>query len=168
MLEDACLNAGGREAEVVSNPSLFLPVVALQDYYVGRLDDNKPSASLPSTSGDAPVPHQLAASNGELVTLNPREKVTLRLAERIEVSQNSRIFRFALSSPQQRLGLPCGKHVYVYAKVQKGRHDTANCPAVVKLNPLFLVIAASPFLPITSAFLFSPHHPFALRLTARA
>ena len=126
LLEVACLNAGGRETEVVSNPSIFLPIVAQQDYYVGRLDDNKPSASQPSTSGDAPVLHQLAASHGELVTLNPREKVTLRLAERIEVSQNSRIFRFALSSPQQRLGLPCGKHVYVYAKVQRGRHDTAT------------------------------------------
>ena len=129
-MEVACLNAGGgREAEVVSYPSFCLPIVPPQDYYVGRLDDNKPSASLPSTS-DAPAPHKLAASNGELVTLNPREKVTLRLAERIEVSQNSRIFRFALSSPQQRLGLPCGKHVYVYAKVQMGKHGISNYSAL--------------------------------------
>lgn len=90
---------------------------------MGRLDDNKPSASLPSTSGDAPASQQQpAASNGELVALNPREKVTLKLAERIEVSHDTRIFRFALSSPQQRLGLPCGKHVFVYAKVRMGLH----------------------------------------------
>jgi nitrate reductase (NAD(P)H) len=57
------------------------------------------------------------ASSGDLVALNTREKIALRLTERIEVSRNSRIFRFALPTDQHKLGLPCGKHVFLYAKV---------------------------------------------------
>ena len=80
--------------------------------------DNKPTESAPSTSALGQPPSQSqAAPAGELVALNPREKISLKLMERIEVSHNSRIFRFALPSPEHRLGLPCGKHVFVYAKV---------------------------------------------------
>ncbi len=53
----------------------------------------------------------------ELVTLNPREKISLVMTERIEVSPNSRIYRFALPSPKHALGLPCGKHLFVYANI---------------------------------------------------
>jgi nitrate reductase (NAD(P)H) len=53
----------------------------------------------------------------ELVALNPREKIRLQLSERIEVSHDTRIFSFALPSAEHRLGLPCGKHVFVYAVI---------------------------------------------------
>lgn len=93
----------------------------LKDYYLGRLVESKPGA----VSVLAPPTPSLsigssASSRDELahpITLSPREKISLRLSERIELNRNTRIFRFALPSPEHRLGLPCGKHVFVYANV---------------------------------------------------
>lgn len=58
-----------------------------------------------------------AAALDTMVALNPKKKIKLPLIERIVLSRNSRIFRFALPSPERRLGLPVGKHVFVYAHV---------------------------------------------------
>jgi len=41
----------------------------------------------------------------ELIALNPRKKIPFKLAERVVLSRNSRLFRFALQSPKHRLGL---------------------------------------------------------------
>ncbi|RLN08354.1 hypothetical protein C2845_PM11G24430 [Panicum miliaceum] len=48
---------------------------------------------------------------------NPREKVKCRLVDKKSLSYNVRLFRFALPSPDQKLGLPVGKHVYVCASI---------------------------------------------------
>ena len=96
----------------------------LKEYYIGRLaapgEQVKAAASVAVASGNG-VAHAngngVAHVSNELVALNPREKVSLKLAEKIEVSHNTRIFRFALPSPQHRLGLPCGKHVFMYANI---------------------------------------------------
>jgi cytochrome-b5 reductase len=45
------------------------------------------------------------------------EKQRCRLVKRVEVSHDTRLFRFALPTPEHRLGLPVGKHMYVYATV---------------------------------------------------
>ncbi len=106
----------------------------LKDYYVGDLvpgGDPVPGSpssgtATPATTGSsvslssADTSASPSAAAKDLVTLNPREKVKLKLTERVEVSHNSRIFRFALPSPQHRLGLPCGRHLLVYAKTAAG------------------------------------------------
>jgi nitrate reductase (NAD(P)H) len=48
---------------------------------------------------------------------NPREKVPCWLVGKKNVSDNVRLFRLALPSPDQKLGLPVGKHVYVCASI---------------------------------------------------
>jgi nitrate reductase (NAD(P)H) len=88
----------------------------LADYYVGELVvDAGATTTAAGTSTSSPAAPTTAVADP--ITLNPRAKVTLKLAERIEVSHNTRIFRFALPSPQHRLGLPTGLHVLVYGKV---------------------------------------------------
>lgn len=52
-----------------------------------------------------------------LVALNPKKKIPFELVEKIELSHNTRLFRFALQSPRHRLGLPVGQHMFFYAKV---------------------------------------------------
>ncbi|KFD56150.1 hypothetical protein M514_02928 [Trichuris suis] len=42
---------------------------------------------------------------------------SVKLVEKKEVSHDTRMFRFALHSPNQVLGLPIGQHVYLSAKV---------------------------------------------------
>ena len=101
-----------RSLDCPSHPS------SCQDYYVGRLVEKKPDAEASTSQAAAPAA-ALVPLAGPLVALNPREKVPFRLSERIEISHNTRILRFALPSPEHRLGLPCGKHVFVYAKVDE-------------------------------------------------
>lgn len=62
-------------------------------------------------------PPPLAQAPDSLVVLNPRQKVRLPLVEKIVVSHDTRIFRFGLPSPQHRIGLPVGKHIFFYANV---------------------------------------------------
>nr|XP_033774151.1 NADH-cytochrome b5 reductase 1 isoform X2 [Geotrypetes seraphini] len=53
-----------------------------------------------------------------LVTLkDPNGKYLLRLIDKAVVSANTRRFRFALPSPSHVLGLPVGKHIYLYARI---------------------------------------------------
>lgn len=52
----------------------------------------------------------------ESIALNPRKKQKFRLAEKHVLSRNVQRYRFELHSTQQRLGLPVGKHVYIYGK----------------------------------------------------
>ncbi|KAG1677417.1 hypothetical protein FOA52_001872 [Chlamydomonas sp. UWO 241] len=93
----------------------------LKDYYLGRLVDSKPaeeaSAATASASAVPGEPVSTSTSGVELVTLS-REKVTLKLAQRTDVSHNTRLFRFALPTDAHRLGLPVGKHVFVYASME--------------------------------------------------
>lgn len=44
-----------------------------------------------------------AAAAGELVALDPRKKIPFKLAEKIELSHNVRLFRFALQSPEHKV-----------------------------------------------------------------
>ena len=89
----------------------------LQDYYIGRLAPPGASAAAENGAAAAAAPPATAPPPTAPAVLNARDKVTLLLAERIIVTHNTRIFRFALPSPKHRLGLPCGKHVFAYATV---------------------------------------------------
>ncbi|ETN83515.1 oxidoreductase NAD-binding domain protein [Necator americanus] len=54
----------------------------------------------------------------DLVTLvNEETKYALPLAEKIEISHDTRKFRFCLPSEKHVLGLPVGQHVYLTAKI---------------------------------------------------
>jgi nitrate reductase (NAD(P)H) len=48
---------------------------------------------------------------------NPREKVPCRLVAKTVLSREVRLFRFALPSSGQVLGLPVGKHIFVCATI---------------------------------------------------
>jgi len=51
------------------------------------------------------------------IALNPKKKIPFKLSEKIALSHNTRLFRFALQTPEHRLGLPIGQHMFFYAKV---------------------------------------------------
>lgn len=71
-------------------------------------------APVPAADGQ---PEQIKKEEeGPAIALNPRKKQKFRLIEKRELSHNVRLFRFELQSPEHKLGLPCGKHVYIYGK----------------------------------------------------
>ncbi|KAJ3677050.1 hypothetical protein LUZ60_002774 [Juncus effusus] len=59
-------------------------------------------------------------AKGPFVALtNPKEKVQCKLISKTEISRDVRLFRFALPSPDMTLGLPVGKHVFLYANIDE-------------------------------------------------
>ena len=50
--------------------------------------------------------------------LNPKKKLPFKLKEKISLSHNTRLFRFALQTPEHRLGLPIGQHMFFYCKAR--------------------------------------------------
>lgn len=111
----------------------------LLNYYIGDLEGATPSGAAPPPLAPAanglangvangvanghanghaapPAVAAVAAPVADPVALNPKKRIAFELAEKHELSHNVRRFRFALQSPQHRLGLPVGKHVFLYAK----------------------------------------------------
>lgn len=59
-------------------------------------------------SHDSPCPEELTA-------LNPKEWIAVKLIENVKISNDTRLLRFALPTPQHKLGLPVGHHMLVQA-----------------------------------------------------
>jgi len=49
--------------------------------------------------------------------LNPKKWISLKLERKETLSSDTRLFRFALPSPEHELGLPVGQHLFIKAKV---------------------------------------------------
>lgn len=69
------------------------------------------------------------AEETDLIALNPKKKIPFELVEKIELSHNTRLFRFALQSPRHKLGLPIGNHMFFYAKVGFSPHPFLMIPS---------------------------------------
>eukprot|EP00177_Eucheuma_denticulatum_P008193 GFKZ01014914.1.p1 GENE.GFKZ01014914.1~~GFKZ01014914.1.p1 ORF type:complete len:918 (+),score=135.57 GFKZ01014914.1:154-2907(+) len=105
----------------------------LEDYYIGELDETdgekdegagKLSLSKSSVQlMKQDLPNQnvdvitKAAAEDELVALNPKKWQEFELMEKIEVSHDTRLFKFKLQSEQHRLGLPVGYHMFIQAEI---------------------------------------------------
>nr|ACF22999.1 nitrate reductase [Chlorella vulgaris] len=103
----------------------------LLDYYIGDLATEEQAAAAAAAANGAAATNGLAnghangtaaaaaaaADAGPPVALNPKKRIPFVLVEKEALSHNVRRFRFALQSPQHRFGLPVGKHVFLYAKV---------------------------------------------------
>ncbi|KAJ4817651.1 Nitrate reductase [Rhynchospora pubera] len=86
----------------------------LDMYRIGELAASDESSNLVTISEN---------SKGSAVALaNPREKVQCTLVYKKEISHDVRLFRFALPSSDKVLGLPVGKHIFLYANI-----DGKNC-----------------------------------------
>ncbi|KAL4420574.1 hypothetical protein ABPG75_010230 [Micractinium tetrahymenae] len=108
----------------------------LLDYYIGDLATEEQAAAAAAANG-APAANghangappaapatppasgapALVAVAAAPVALDPRKRIPFTLVEKESLSHNVRRFRFALQSPQHRFGLPVGKHVFLYAKI---------------------------------------------------
>ena len=104
----------------------------LEDYLIGSLDMetvaetppasnalhySKSSAALMKTD----LTHQsmeavkVSENIADEVALNPKKWLNFKLIEKVELSHDTRRFRFGLDSPKQRLGLPVGYHFFISA-----------------------------------------------------
>lgn len=126
------LNAGGDATEEFLAIHSEKARKMLDDFYIGELSEQ---AAMPL----APKPMHLSKSSAELmkeelpvqslktvdkiekatdlVALHPKKWIGFELIEKIEVSHDTRLFKFKLQSPQHRLGLPVGYHMFIQAKI---------------------------------------------------
>lgn len=83
----------------------------LEDYKIGALIT---ADNVSNTSHIDPVKENKPTRS---VALVPREKIQCKLVAKKLISHNVRLFRFALPSDDQVLGLPVGKHIFLSAKI---------------------------------------------------
>lgn len=60
-------------------------------------------------------------SKHPITLLDPQTTVPLTLVKKIDVSHNTKLFRFALPSEEHVLGLPIGQHVVLRYKTSEGK-----------------------------------------------
>ncbi|WVZ92554.1 hypothetical protein U9M48_038605 [Paspalum notatum var. saurae] len=96
----------------------------LDTYRIGELiatgtgysSDNSVHGGSSVLSQLAPIREAIRAP-APVALSNPREKISCRLISKRELSRDVRLFRFALPSSDQVLGLPIGKHIFVCASI---------------------------------------------------
>ncbi|KAG4963559.1 hypothetical protein AAZX31_14G154500 [Glycine max] len=98
----------------------------LEDFRIGELmttdytSDSEPDNSMHGDSESthlAPIKEITTPRPQRKVALNSREKISCKLVSKTYISHNTRLFRFALPSEDQLLGLPVGKHIFLYATI---------------------------------------------------
>ncbi|GMI82891.1 NITRATE REDUCTASE 2, CHLORATE RESISTANT 3, ARABIDOPSIS NITRATE REDUCTASE 2, NITRATE REDUCTASE [Hibiscus trionum] len=99
----------------------------LEDYRIGELittgyaSDSSTSSPNNSMHGASNYTNSLAPIKEiapiRPVALVPREKIPCKLVEKTSISHDVRVFRFALPSEDQVLGLPVGKHIFLCATI---------------------------------------------------
>jgi nitrate reductase (NAD(P)H) len=94
----------------------------LAKYQIGEVGDPAAAAAAAAAAQDeGPAPVQVkpaaAVASTSLTALSKKEKRSFKLAEKEELSPDVCRFRFALQSPEHELGLPTGKHMFIYAEV---------------------------------------------------
>jgi nitrate reductase (NAD(P)H) len=88
----------------------------LEKYYIGDLDKASVPA-VPTTAVAKAVEQELVDAQGNKLALNPRQKVSFKLQNKIVLSRDSFLLDFALPTNEHILGLPTGKHVFMSAKI---------------------------------------------------
>ncbi|CDF34669.1 unnamed protein product [Chondrus crispus] len=107
----------------------------LEKYYIGELaDESQPAAAsgkksmhlskssaqlmkddLPNQSVQTVEKASHLWEDDDKVALNPKKWTEFELIEKIEVSHDTRLFKFKLQTPEHRLGLPIGYHMFIQA-----------------------------------------------------
>ncbi|EEF48413.1 nitrate reductase, putative [Ricinus communis] len=105
----------------------------LEDYRIGELVDStayttdsnasSPNNSVHGASNMSQTPlapiKEITPTPARNVALVPREKIACKLVKKESLSHDVRLFRFALPSDDQVLGLPVGKHIFLCATIDE-------------------------------------------------
>lgn len=88
----------------------------LEPFRIGELTATD---TLPLTSCNGEINSKVSelVATKQNVALVGREKVACKLVQKTSISHDVRLFRFALPSSDQTLGLPVGKHIFLRASI---------------------------------------------------
>lgn len=128
------MNAGADATEEFMAIHSQKALKMLDDYYIGELEtQDKPKAEHPavhiSKSSAQLMIEQLPVQSTkvisaideseDLVALHPKKWIGFELIEKIQVSHDTRLFKFKLQGPDHRLGLPVGYHMFTQAVIDE-------------------------------------------------
>ena len=114
----------------------------LDDYYIGQLTPGDATTESASPVSVADVVE--LNDKGEMIALDQKKRIAFTLTERIVLSPDSLLLRFALQSPKHVLGLPVGQHMLFSAKIDgnlvmraytptSSDHDIGHFDLVIKI-----------------------------------
>jgi nitrate reductase (NAD(P)H) len=110
---DSILIVGGQDATADFDAIHSAKAKAMLDeYLVGDLVEGGEEEE--EEAADATRDGAAAAAAVPAVFLDPRRKLPLPLQSKTVLSPNTRLLRFALPTPSTVLGLPVGKHIFLY------------------------------------------------------
>lgn len=99
----------------------------LEEYRIGELittgyasdsTNSTPNGSMHGASNTSHLAPIKEVAPLRSVALVPREKIHCKLVDKKSISHDVRLFRFALPSDDQVLGLPVGKHIFLCATIE--------------------------------------------------
>jgi nitrate reductase (NAD(P)H) len=93
----------------------------LEKFYLGDL-------ATADSAAPTGAPAAEAKEVGPPTTLDPKKYVTLPLEKRIDISHDTRLFRFSLPSKEHILGLPVGQHLFIRADIDGKKVMRAYTP----------------------------------------
>jgi nitrate reductase (NAD(P)H) len=124
---DSILIAGGQDATEDFDAIHSAKAKTMLDaYYVGELVSDDEGEDADGSDGADAAPAVVADLDPP--ALDPRKKVIFRLISRTALSPNVVLLRFGLPTPTTRLGLPVGKHVFLYGTPATGEVVRAYTP----------------------------------------
>ncbi|KAF9981020.1 hypothetical protein BGZ75_007715 [Mortierella antarctica] len=107
----------------------------LAKYYIGELTATAPQVkdNVPARADSleplTPPPRHLPSPSATSVPfLQPKKWQDVTLVEKIYLTHNTRLLRFAFGQPHQLLGLPLGSHIFLRIKTNDGLHIRAYTP----------------------------------------
>ena len=108
----------------------------LKDYYIGELaaegSNAKERVEASTPEGSDTMSPRTRANSAFLddgvaaVALNPKKKIEFPLIEKEYITHNVLRLRFGLLTEEHKLGLPVGKHIFVYAKVARAKRRSCG------------------------------------------
>ncbi|PIA47304.1 hypothetical protein AQUCO_01400164v1 [Aquilegia coerulea] len=126
-IDSILINAGSDSTEEFDAIHSDKAKKLLEKYRIGELIDSVSDSSASTTPnnsvhGATNLIHlasikEVVLPKSNPVALIPREKIQCKLISKTSLSHDVRLFRFALPSADQVLGLPVGKHIFLCATV---------------------------------------------------
>ena len=115
----------------------------LDEYFIGQLTPADVKGVEAVTPTSVTEVFEVNA-NGDMIALDPKKRIAFTLSERIVLSPDSLLLRFALQSPKHILGLPVGQHMLFSAKINgklvmraytptSSDHDIGHFDLVIKI-----------------------------------
>ena len=89
----------------------------LEKFLIGGVKPGKKSAVAAVAEATAAAAAAAATEPPAVQLADPRVRYFLPLVSKQQLNHDTFLLRYALASPQTRLGLPCGKHVYMFADI---------------------------------------------------